>query len=111
MKANKLDKEFFAKNRFWLTLGTVGLFEFIVLCALLFGGGDVTKVEKEFTESKKTLEGSKNGCVVNATFLPPWKVRQDEYRKKKNDVWGKAWEAQNVDPVSKQEMPVITWPA
>jgi len=119
MKA-KLDKEFLIKNLFWILLGTAGVLLFIQFCIVLVPGS-VKTAQDNYNAAQKELEKTeqgKNGKLVNEKFYPPWVKRQNEYRAKKEDVWGKAYIAQNVSTGKKDKQgndipwdtPVLTWP-
>jgi hypothetical protein len=96
----KLDKEFLLKNRFWVLLGTAVFFWLVSLVIVFFGPAKKASAEsKNFAELQKKLTAPKN--PKNASFLPPWREREELFRKAKNKVWEQAWKTQTN---------VMTWP-
>ncbi len=99
MKKNSLDKEALKKNSFWILLGGTALLLLIVNAMVLFGSSK--SIKEEYETAKKNLEGKTRGALRNDSFLVPWKKQQQEYSKRKNQVWEQAWQTQTD---------FLTWP-
>jgi hypothetical protein len=97
----QVDKEFLMKHRFWILLGVDVPLVLIAYLIIVFSVSSVISAEAAKVETaKKDLRGISN--PKNDKWVKAAATRADNVTGKQNDVWGRAWQAQDG---------LMTWPA
>jgi hypothetical protein len=100
--ANKIDKEFLLKNRFWVLLGSAGLLALVCLLTLLFVGSSEGGVRQtRYEKSRKEVIDKSKSKPKNESFVTPWKKYTKIFTDQKDGVWNMAWDTQKD---------MFTWP-
>jgi hypothetical protein len=96
----QVDKETLIKHHYWILLGIDIPLLLIVLMIIAFSvSGRVDGERKKVEDAKKTLDGIQN--PKNQAFLTYYEDRSKRVGGKQNEVWEKAWRAQDG---------MMTWP-
>ena len=98
--AATLDKDTIVKHSFWILAGGYVLLVLACLVVLKTNvGATVQKEEEELAKAEGVVKGIND--PKNQLFVDAYKKQDEIVDKKKDEVWGKAWETQKD---------MMTWP-
>ena len=95
----KIDKEFIAKNQFWIGLGAFVLL-WLVTVVVVMASGD-SAPQTKWKGAKDKIEGASKSRPKTVEYQKPWNAYGDKFRKHKDDIWQAAWD---------QQKDMYTWP-
>jgi hypothetical protein len=98
--AATLDKDTIVKHSFWVLAGGYVVLVLACLVVLKTSVGDTVRKEKEDMEKAEAVVKGIND-PKNQSFVDAYKKQDEVVDKKKDEVWGKAWETQKD---------MMTWP-
>jgi hypothetical protein len=103
----KLDKETLVKHQFWFMLGGFALLWLAAVSSLkLLASGPIEAKRKAYETAAANIKSAQSKKPKNPeTFLPPWQKNAKQFRDKRDEIWGAAFQLQNP-----KGEPFETWP-